>query len=86
MRWSKKNTIKAGLTTFVSVLGAAGWVKMLRGPGKLVGGERRGANRYVENGSEGRKIWGWGLDEFVEFNGSKGGPLDGMLKVFQMWM
>jgi hypothetical protein len=86
MRWPKKNTVKSGLITFVPVLSAAGWVKMFKAPRKLGGGENTRTNRFIEKGSEGRKIWGWGLDEFVGFNGTKGGPLDGMLKVFQMWM
>jgi hypothetical protein len=85
MQWSKKNTIGAGLITFVPVLGAASWVKMSKGPGKFIGGENTGTYRFIGKSSGGERIWGWGLDEFVGFNGSRGGPLDGMLKVFQMW-
>lgn len=98
MRWSKRNPVKAGLLTFLPVMTIAAIAKVLRGIGKGLGlvekgvgrpkPDRGGSSRGVkgegkrnvrwneeEDGEEGG--WGWGL-------GSKGGPLQGMMKVMQM--
>jgi hypothetical protein len=30
--------------------------------------------------------WGYGMDDFIGFGGTKGGPIEGFLKVMQMMM
>lgn len=73
-RWTKENPIKAGLITFLPVLAAAGAAKMLGGLGKMLGKGKSeadkviSANRKVIEQSrkakkDGKKVWGWGLDE-----------------------
>ena len=79
----------AGVLTFVPVMTIAGVVKIARGMGKGLGfigklgkaGGMRGGDKRPEGLGRG---WGWGLDEFKGFAGSKGGPFEGMLKVLQM--
>lgn len=34
---------------------------------------------------KGRRIW-LGIDEFAKFGGSKEGPLDGEMKIVQIWV
>jgi hypothetical protein len=93
MRWSKRNPIKAGLASFIPVMLGAGAVKAfsgLSGVTKTVlsklemgmGGGKPGQKRKPAE----KKEWGWGLDHFVGFGGTKGGPLDGAMKVLQMFM
>jgi hypothetical protein len=89
MRWSKKNPMTAGVLTFVPVMTIAGVVKVARVLGKGLGfigkpgkvGGMGGGDKGLDG--LGRE-WGWGLDEFKGFAGSKGGPFEGMLKVLQM--
>ena len=70
---------------------------MLSGLGRLLGkgksrfdvalNESRGRARMGDAAKKrGKQVWGWGLDEFIGFNGSHGGPLDGILKALQMWV
>jgi len=61
-------------------------VKMVRGVGKMVGlvekGDGVGEKMRKKFGGKGE--WGYGLDDFKGFAGSKGGPLDGILKIIHM--
>ncbi len=99
MKWCKENPIKAGLLTFLPVLagvGVAKFVKVISELGKDImegmgGGpfpDRKAAKEKLAKGGKMRKEiekeWGWGLDEFKGFAGSKGHPLDGILRVLQM--
>ena len=95
--WAKESPIKAGLITFIPVLALAGAARMLGGIGKMFAKGKSGAEKAVEDSrnrakearkvkKEGKKYWGWGLDNFVGFNCSKGGPLDGVLKILHMWV
>ncbi|KAG0646583.1 hypothetical protein D0Z07_7547 [Hyphodiscus hymeniophilus] len=89
MRWSKKNPMLAGVLTFIPVMTIAGVVKIARGLGKGLGFIEKGVGRPPrsgkgEKGVGGEGEWGWGLDEFKSFGGSKGGPLDGVMKIAQM--
>lgn len=95
--WAQENPIKAGFLTFAPVLAFAGATKMWLGLGKLLGKGKTGVDKAVKESrksaaqsrgakKQGKKSWGFGLDNFVDFNGSKGGPLDGMLKMLQMWV
>ena len=101
MRWGKKNPIKAGLLTFLPVLAGAGIARIFgtslgaigKKFGKKLGEGKLGVESLLEKkrkiaseAHKGNKKWGWGLDDFVGFNGSKGGPLDGILKIVQMWV
>jgi hypothetical protein len=94
--WAQENPIKAGLLTFVPVMAFAGMTRMWIGLGKMLGKGKTGADRLVRDSRKsgersakarkaGKRSWGYGLDNFVGFNGSKGGPLDGVLKLLQMW-
>lgn len=95
--WGKENPIKAGLLTFVPVLALAGVTRMAKDIGKFLGKGKINVDNVVKQSrksgasarkmkSEGKKGKGWGLDAFVDFNGSKGGPMDGILKILQMWV
>ncbi|RDL36400.1 uncharacterized protein BP5553_05752 [Venustampulla echinocandica] len=95
IRWGKENPIKAGLATFIPVLLSAGVVraaKGLSGPLKKVlgfflegmgGGKAKGVEKKLAKGA--KKEFGWGLDHFVGFGGTKSGPVDGIMKVLQMY-
>jgi len=94
--WAQENPIKAGLLTFAPVLAFAGMTKFWIGLGKILGKGKTSADEFVKKSRKsveqsskarksGKKHWGYGLDSFVGFNGSKGGPLDGILKLLQMW-
>ena len=93
MRWAKKNPIKAGIASFVPVLLGAGAVRAVSGLsgvakhmfGKLETGMGGGKSGHKRNPSE-KKEWDWGLNHFVGFGGTKGGPLDGIMKVLHMFM
>jgi hypothetical protein len=86
MKWSKGNPIKAGFLTFIPIVAGAGIVKMARGVGKMVGlvekGDGVGEKMRKKLGGKGE--WGYGLDDFKGFAGSKGGPLEGVLKLIHM--
>lgn len=92
MKWSKKNPMIAGVLTFVPVLTIAGVVKIAKGLGKglgLVGKDLGGSGKLGGEGGIGDKglrggEWGWGLDEFKGFGGTKGGPFEGLMKIMQM--
>lgn len=89
MRWSKKNPMIAGVLTFLPIMTIAGVVKIARGLGKGLGLVEKGFERPPKNdpGAGDKSIgdeWGWGMNEFKGFGGSKGGPLEGLLKVLQM--
>ncbi|KAE8443649.1 hypothetical protein EG329_001507 [Mollisiaceae sp. DMI_Dod_QoI] len=45
------------------------------------GGIAKGLEKEVEKE---KKEWGWGMDHFVGFGGTKAGPLDGIMKVLLM--
>jgi len=67
----------------------AGVMKIGRMVGKGMGFVQKQSNIVNETrkGVRGSKDeYGFGLDKFVDFNGTKGGPVDGMLKVLQMLM
>jgi len=67
----------------------AGVIKVGRIVGKGMGLVQKHSKFVSEtrNGIDGKKKgYGYGLDDFVDFNGSKGGPLDGILKTLQMLM
>jgi hypothetical protein len=86
MKWSKSNPMKAGLLTFVPIVAGAGIVKMVRGVGKMVGLVEKGdgAGEKMRKKLGGKGEWGYGLDDFKGFAGSKGGPLEGVLKIIHM--
>ncbi|KAH8591139.1 hypothetical protein B0O99DRAFT_690963 [Bisporella sp. PMI_857] len=90
--WTKNNPITAGFLTFLPVLTLAGAVKLGRVLGKgmgLISKTQQGVGGGKEKGKgkdkKGRE-WGYGLEKFVSFNGTKGGPMDGVLKILQMLM
>jgi hypothetical protein len=102
VQWAKKNPIKAGIATFLPVMLGAGLVRGAKalglhfnfGPlGKVAGKLEKGmgggpgaaAAKAAEKKAE-KKAWGYGLDHFVGFGGTKGGPLDGAMKVLQMYL
>ncbi|KAG4426123.1 hypothetical protein IFR04_000830 [Cadophora malorum] len=82
MRWCKRNPMTAGLLTFIPVLAGAGMVRAVKslGIGDML--KKMGAGQTKKGEAE--REWGWGMDQFVGFGGSKGGPLEGMLKILQM--
>jgi len=95
--WAKENPIKAGLITFVPVLALAGATRMLGGIGRVFGKGKKRVEEVVKDSrsrakegkaakKDGKQLWGWGLDHLVGFNCSRGGPLDGALKILQMWV
>ncbi|TVY44110.1 hypothetical protein LSUB1_G001901, partial [Lachnellula subtilissima] len=95
IRWAKEHPVKAGLAAFVPLVAAAGFAKAVHGiialGGELLGRETdeheggKEGNDEDEKGKEKpKKVYGWGLDHFVGFGGSKGGPMEGMLKILQM--
>lgn len=92
MRWSKKNPMIAGVLTFVPVMTMAVVVKIARVAGKGLGFVEKGFSRPPmvdgagDKGIGGGEEWGWGMDDFKGFGGSKGGPFEGLLKVVQMLM
>jgi hypothetical protein len=76
-------------TSAAKVLGVAGIAIMEgmgggRTPGNWEGKKEaaKDAAKDVENAAE--KEWGYGLDEFKGFAGSKAGPVEGFMKVMQM--
>lgn len=99
IRWAKQNPVKAGLAAFVPLVAVAGFAKAVHGivalGGELLGrradehedGKAGDVDEEEEEGKEKekpKKVYGWGMDHFVGFGGSKGGPLEGMLKILQM--
>lgn len=99
IRWAKKNPVKAGIATFVPLVALAGFAKAVHGVVRLgsellssidedrIGGKDNGKDD--DEDEEGKKekekkVYGWGMDHFVGFGGSKGGPVDGMMKILQM--
>ena len=84
MRWCKRNPMTAGLLTFIPVLAGAGMVRAVRSLGIGAMLKKMGAGQTKKGEAE--REWGWGMDQFVGFGGSKGGPLEGMLKILQMGM
>ncbi|EPE24871.1 hypothetical protein GLAREA_11452 [Glarea lozoyensis ATCC 20868] len=62
----------------------SGLQKVLGKLEKGMGGGVPGEKRVKKEAKKGE--WGWGLDHFVGFGGTKGGPLDGIMKVLQMFM
>ncbi|KAG9244727.1 hypothetical protein BJ878DRAFT_504939 [Calycina marina] len=86
-RWSRDNPIKAGILTFFPVMTLAGIIKIGKMLGKgmgLIKKTKGGGGMERRLSDERTKGYGYGLDEFTRFNGSKGGPLKGMLKMLQM--
>ncbi|KAG9228814.1 hypothetical protein BJ875DRAFT_348101, partial [Amylocarpus encephaloides] len=81
IRWAKRNPIKAGLASFIPVMLGAGAIRAVNGLGgvtkklfsKLETGMGGGRPDQKRKPTE-KKHWGWGLDHFVGFGGSKGGP------------
>jgi len=91
MRWAKTNPIKAGFLTFLPVMAGVGVVKLAKTLGRGLGILEKGYGRTKLDkgigkgaGKEAERVWGWGLDEFKGFGGSKAGPLDGIIKIVQM--
>ncbi|KAL2062577.1 hypothetical protein VTL71DRAFT_5649 [Oculimacula yallundae] len=82
MRWCKRNPITAGLLTFIPVLAGAGVVRVVKSLGIGNMFKKMGAGQTKKG--EAKKEWGWGMDQFASFGGSKGGPLEGILKILQM--
>ncbi|KAH9206544.1 hypothetical protein DL95DRAFT_396835 [Leptodontidium sp. 2 PMI_412] len=82
MKWCKRNPITAGLLTFIPVLAGAGMVRVVKslGVGNIF--KKMGAGQMKKG--EAKKEWDWGMDQFVGFGGTKGGPLEGILKILQM--
>jgi len=65
----------------------AGLVKLGRMIGKGMGLVQK-QSRLAEQKRKGvdDEGYGYGLDSFADFGGSKGGPVNGMLKMLQMLM
>jgi hypothetical protein len=96
VRWAKRNPVKAGIATFVPLVAVAGFAKAVHGIvrlgsellGSMDGHEdkkgKKGEADEEEEEKKERKVYGWGMDHFVGFGGSKGGPVDGMMKILQM--
>ncbi|KAH7324106.1 hypothetical protein BKA65DRAFT_80403 [Rhexocercosporidium sp. MPI-PUGE-AT-0058] len=82
MRWCKRNPITAGLLTFIPVLAGAGMVRVVKGLGIGDMFKKMGAGQMKKG--EAKEEWDWGMDQFAGFGGSKGGPLEGILKILQM--
>ncbi|CAG8978172.1 hypothetical protein HYALB_00011488 [Hymenoscyphus albidus] len=91
--WAKRNPIKAGLASIVPLVLGAGMIRIITELSSVaktllnklemgMGGGRPGQKRKppVKEG------WDWGLQHFVGFGGTKGGPLDGIMKILQMFM
>ena len=85
--------MKAGIAAFVPLLAVAGFAKAVHGivalgsellSGGLDEHESGKGEEEEEEGKKEKKIYGWGMDHFVGFGGSKGGPVEGMLKILQM--
>lgn len=81
------------LSSAVKVLGTAGIVIMEgmgggRTPGNWMGEMKDKAkevkNDAKEQAGEEAEEWGYGMDHFKGFAGSKGSPIEGFLKVMQM--
>jgi hypothetical protein len=84
----------------VPVLTIAGIAKVVRGIGKMTGFVEKGhpkplrtqSSRNVDGEAKRNVRWqeeeeeeeGWGFDAFKGFGGSKGGPFEGVLKIFQL--
>ncbi|PBP27568.1 hypothetical protein BUE80_DR001382 [Diplocarpon rosae] len=85
-KWCKRNPIKAGVLSCVPVIAGAGLVRTINflGLGKRIGDlfKRMGGGQK-KKGEEDRE-WHMGMDQFAGFGGSKGGPLEGILKILQM--
>ncbi|CAL3970076.1 unnamed protein product [Diplocarpon coronariae] len=88
LKWCKRNPIKAGMLSFVPVLAGARLVRTvsLLGIGQRIGDlfKRMGGGQKKKGDED--KEWHMGMDQFAGFGGSKGGPLEGILKIFQMGM
>ncbi|KAK0130241.1 hypothetical protein ONS96_000764 [Cadophora gregata f. sp. sojae] len=82
MRWCNRHPIAAGFLTFIPVLAGAGIVRAAKGLKIREMLKRMGAGQTKKGEAE--KDWAWGMDQFVGFGGSKGGPLEGILKILQM--
>lgn len=84
MKWCKRNPITAGLLTFIPVLAGAGVVRAVKSLGVGYMFKKMGGGQTKKG--DAKKEWGWGMDEFAGFGCSKGGPLEGILKILQMGM
>ncbi|CZT08597.1 uncharacterized protein RAG0_13602 [Rhynchosporium agropyri] len=82
MRWCKRNPITAGLLTFIPVVAGAGLVRAVKSLKIGDMSKKMGAGQTKKTATQ--KQWDWGLDQFAGFGGSKGGPLEGMIKILQM--
>lgn len=95
MRWARKNPIKAGLLTFLPFAAAAVVSRLAGVIGKAsaplvgammqgLGGKKRGkgGEKGLKEGENAK--WGYGMDHFDGFEGSKGGPINGLLKMVHL--
>lgn len=88
--------MKAGIAAFVPLLAVAGFAKAVHGVvalgSELLSGFEEdgmknsgGKDGEDEEGKEKKKrTYGWGMDKFTGFGGSKGGPVEGLMKIMQM--
>lgn len=93
MKWAKRNPIKAGFASVIPFMLGAGAIRAIAELSSVsktlfsklemgMGGGKPGQKRKPVL----KKDWEWGLNHFVGFGGTKGGPLDGIMKVLQMFM
>lgn len=97
MEWAKKHPIQAGLASFLPILASAAvwktfkslrevtngvFMKMIEG----LGGGGRGLGKSAKKEVKKLESYGWGLDHFVGFGGTKQGPLDGVMKILQLYI
>ena len=83
-----------GVLTFIPLLTVTAVAKIARVAGKGLGLVEKGHKRPDSNpgpqgspsgeGDKGILDAGWGFEQFKGFGGSKGGPLEGMLKMLQL--
>lgn len=74
------------MLSFIPVLAGAGLVRTANNLGIGEGIRKMfksiGAGQTKKGQAAGE--WDWGMDQFAGFGGSKGGPLEGILKILQM--
>jgi hypothetical protein len=80
MRWSREHPLLAGVLTFIPVMTIAGFVKIARVLGNGLGYGRKGKGKGFKG------LEGMGFENFRGFNGTKYGPLEGILKMLQMFV
>ncbi|KAI1002243.1 hypothetical protein K3495_g5958 [Podosphaera aphanis] len=81
LRWIRRHPVAATMLSIVPVLVAATAFKGLK---KLVAVMRSLGSRRHKGGDKKSQKWGYGFDDFANFAGSEGGPLEGLLMILRM--